>query len=169
MIPENLFKAGYVSKAHGLKGEITVNLEKVILPDEVLELFLEANGDYKNYSVEHFSARPDKAFIKLAGVNTLEGALELRGHVMYLKIPARKKRSSQELYDEEIQGFFIDDLHHGRIGQVTGVSNLPGNKLIEVAHEGREILIPVDGPFILKIDRRKKVITVDMPDGFLDI
>lgn len=170
MIPKNLFKAGYVSKAHGLKGEITVNLEKVDLPEQVDEVFLELNGQINSYPVEHFSARPDKAFIKLLGVNTLEDARALRGHLLFIKIPVRHKQSKDSsFYNEEVEGFFVDDIHLGRVGQVIRVTSMAGNRFLEVRHEGRELLIPVNGPFIKKMDRQKKLISVDLPDGFTDI
>lgn len=169
MIPKNLFKAGYVSKAHGLKGEITVNLEKVDLPELIEEAFLEFNGQISSYPIEHFSARPDKAFIKLHGVDTLEEARSLRGHLLFLRIPARAKQDKASFYNEEIEGFSVNDINSGLIGQVIRVTTMASNRFLEVAHESRELLIPVTGPFIQKIDRRKKVITVDLPEGFTDL
>ena len=169
MIPKNLFKAGYVSKAHGLKGEITVNLEKVDLPDTVEEAFLEFNGKITGYMVEHFSARPDKAFIKLRGVNSLDEARNLRGHLLFLRIPVRTRKSKDSFYNEEIEGFQVDDIQSGIIGQVIRITSMAGNRYLEVSHEGRQLLIPENGPFIQKIDRRKKLILVDLPDGFTDI
>lgn len=169
MKPKNLFKAGYIAKAHGLKGEVTANLEKVVLPERITEVFLETDGQFTEYKVEDFSARPDKAFIKLSGITTIEQAQALRGSTLYLTIPKRKSVAAPEFYDEEVTGFFIDDLREGRIGQVEKVLNLPGNRLLECSRERKIFLIPVNGPFIQKIDRRKKIISVDLPDGFLDL
>lgn len=169
MVSKNLFKAGYVAKAHGLKGEITVNLEKVMLPDIVKEVFLEFQGQYTSYVAEQFSARPDKAFIKLAGIDSLEQAQNLRGHVLYLKIPSRLSTDKSGFYEEEIRGFHVDDTELGRIGQAVRITNLGSNVLLEILHEGREILIPVNGPFIQKVDKRKKLIVVSLPEGFTEI
>jgi 16S rRNA processing protein RimM len=169
MKPKNLFKAGYIARTHGLKGEVTANLEKVALPDQVTTVFLESGGQFTEYETEHFSARPDKAFIKLSGIDTFEQAKAIRGSVLYLTIPKRKSPADGEFYDEEITGFYIDDLESGRVGKVGKVLNLPGNRLLECEHEGRTFLVPVNGPFIQKIDRRKKIITVDLPEGFLDL
>jgi 16S rRNA processing protein RimM len=169
MKPKNLFKAGYIAKAHGLKGEITANLEKVALPGQVTEVFLESGGQFTEYKAEHFSARPDKAFIKLSGINTIEQAQALRGTTLFLTIPKKKSAAAPEFYDEEVAGFFVDDLQNGRIGQVEKVLNLPGNRLLECSRAGKNFLIPINGPFLQKIDRRKKIVTVDLPDGFLDL
>jgi 16S rRNA processing protein RimM len=169
MNQKNLFKAGYIAKTHGLKGEVTANLEKVVLPDHVTKVFLESGGQITEYVAEQFSARPDKAFIKLSGIDTIEQASALRGSTLFLTIPKRKSLSVIEFYDEEITGYHIDDIQNGRVGKVGKVLNLPGNRLLECEHEGRTFLVPVNGPFIQKIDRRKKVITVNLPEGFLDL
>jgi 16S rRNA processing protein RimM len=36
-------------------------------------------------------------------------------------------------------------------------------------HEGKEVLIPVNSPFITSINKSKKKISVNLPEGFLDI
>ncbi|MFZ9981095.1 MAG: ribosome maturation factor RimM [Cyclobacteriaceae bacterium] len=169
MKPKNLFKAGYISRTHGLKGEVTANLEKVVLPGEVIKVFLESDGQFTEFEAEHFSARPDKAFIKLSGIDTIEQAQALRGSTLFLIIPERKSSAATEFYDEEISGFHIDDLELGRVGRVEKILNLPGNRLIECNRDGKTFLIPVNGPFIQKIDRRKKTISVNLPDGFMEL
>lgn len=168
MTPKNIFKAGYVAKAHGLKGEITVNLFRVELPQKIDQAFLESDGTFKEFKVDQISARPDKAFIKLAGVDTLEAAQALRGHQLFFKIPGRSSLKG-EFYAEEIIGFTVEDQQEGEIGQVTGISGIPGNRLIEVAGTTGEILLPINSPFIIKIDKRKKWVVVDLPDGYLTL
>jgi 16S rRNA processing protein RimM len=43
------------------------------------------------------------------------------------------------------------------------------NRLLVVKHADKEILIPMNGPFITSVNKTKKRITVNLPDGFLDI
>jgi 16S rRNA processing protein RimM len=33
----------------------------------------------------------------------------------------------------------------------------------------KEVMIPVNGPFVKSINRTKKTVTVSLPEGFLDI
>jgi len=110
MKQKNLFKAGYIARTHGLRGEVTANLEKVALPDHVTSVFLESGGQLTEYMAEQFSARPDKAFIKLSGIDTIEQARALRGSALFLAIPKRKSSPDIDFYDEEVTGFHIDDL-----------------------------------------------------------
>jgi 16S rRNA processing protein RimM len=43
------------------------------------------------------------------------------------------------------------------------------NRLLALDHNGKEVLIPVNSPFITRINKSKKMITVNLPEGFLDI
>ena len=43
------------------------------------------------------------------------------------------------------------------------------NKLLAVNHHEREVLIPLNSPFVEGVNKSKKKITVTLPDGFLDI
>ena len=168
MTPKNIFKAGYVAKAHGLKGEVTINLLRVELPQKIEQAFLELDGQFKEFKVEQFSARPDKAFLKLAGINSIEEAMALRGHQVFFSIPKRSA-SKGEFYAEEIIGFTVEDRKEGEIGQVSGLSGIPGNRLIEVVGATGEILLPLNSPFIIQIDKKKKWLLVELPDGYLSI
>jgi 16S rRNA processing protein RimM len=38
-----------------------------------------------------------------------------------------------------------------------------------INYNEKEVLIPVNGPFILSINKTKKIITVLLPEGFLEI
>lgn len=169
MTPKNIFKAGYVAKAHGLKGEVTINLLPIELPDQIKQAFLELNGEFKEFKVVAFSARPDKAFIKLAGVDSIEAAAALRGHQVYFKIPGPSSSASKEFYAEEIIGFTVEDKQVGKIGVVTGASGIPGNRLIEIEGSTGEILLPLNSPFFIQVDKQKKWLQVDLPDGYLSI
>jgi 16S rRNA processing protein RimM len=43
------------------------------------------------------------------------------------------------------------------------------NKLLSIDHNGKEVLIPVNSPFITGINKSKKKISVTLPEGFLEI
>jgi 16S rRNA processing protein RimM len=49
------------------------------------------------------------------------------------------------------------------------VTSAGPNKLLSVDHHGKEVLIPVNSPFITGINKSKKKISVTLPDGFLDL
>ena len=70
---------------------------------------------------------------------------------------------------DKILGFLIIDIHSGEIGKITGIDEIPGNSLFRVEHGNREILIPMQEDLIHEINEKKKIILVDLPEGFLEI
>ena len=61
------------------------------------------------------------------------------------------------------------DVVAGLLGNVVGITAAGSNRLLVVAHGGKEVLIPINSPFIKSINKGKKLVSVELPDGFLDI
>jgi 16S rRNA processing protein RimM len=66
-------------------------------------------------------------------------------------------------------GFEVFDETYGSIGKVAAVTAAGLNKLLSIDHGGKEILIPLNSPFIKSVNKTKKKIAVDLPEGFLEI
>ena len=63
----------------------------------------------------------------------------------------------------------MNDIHHGRLGEIVAVDDSTMNVLFAIEREdGEEILLPAHEEFIVKIEKKKRVVTVDVPEGLLD-
>ncbi len=164
------FKIGYVAKTHGLKGEVTIVLGQEC-PDltSVKSAWLDRAGQLIPYFINAVSLKGDKAFVKLEDVNTAEAALALKGCSLYLPMKERPKLARGEFYNDEVIGFEVVDDTKGHLGQVSEVFEQGPNRHLILFQNTKEIMIPVNGPFIKGINKTKKRISVDLPDGFLDI
>ena len=169
MKKEKVYKIGHISRTHGLKGEVTITLLPGELPENMEACWLGEGDDLARHIIEHFSARPDLAFMKLVGTNTLEAAKALRGKSVFLEKKGRPTAAPGTFHDDEIIGFSVSDRSLGLIGSVADVSRQAGRGFLLVKKERREIIIPMDGPFIAAIRKKEKTIEVDLPDGFLDL
>ena len=159
-------------KPHGLKGEVTLSLEEDSPADfaSLTSVFLlERENSFIPFFIEAISVRGDKAFVKFEDVNDPETANKISKRAVYLPKSARPKSAKGEFYDDEILGFEVTDETHGILGNVTEVVQTGANKLIAVDHNGKEVLIPVNSPLITSINKSRKKISVNLPDGFLDI
>lgn len=163
------YKIGYVAKTHGLKGEVTLVITEAIDLEKIQSVFIEIGNNLVPYFIEYFSDRQDKVFIKFEEVNTPEQASHLKGASIFLNKSERPKLARGEFYDDEIKGFTVEDKSAGVLGMVTEVIQAGASRLIQVDRDGKEILIPVNGPFITSINKSKKKIAVDLPEGFLEI
>lgn len=165
------FKIGLILKPHGLKGEVTISLDDHTIDFGSLEtIFLE---EKENRLVPFFivsaSVKGEKAYVKFEDVDSIEAAHKISKKGLYLSKSARPKSGRGEFYDDEIQGFEVADEKHGILGNVTEVIQTGANRLLAVDHNGKEVLIPINSPLITSINKSKRKISVDLPEGFLDL
>jgi len=170
MVSDAYFKIGFVQKTHGLKGEVTVILDtSAPAIDGIKTLFLGNDDRIVPYFISSVSPRGGKSFIKFEDVDSIEEAARLVRSTVYLEKSVRPKKGRGEFYDDEVVSFQVIDAVAGPLGNVTGVTSAGSNRLLVVAHGEKEVLIPINSPFITSINKGKKQVSVHLPDGFLDI
>jgi len=158
-------------KPHGLKGDLTISLNPDS-PDDwdsIKMLFVENDTALVPYFIEKVSARTDKAIIKLEDVSTPEQASLLKNKSVFLPLASRPKLETGDFYDDEVIGFEVSDDHIGLLGLVEEIERAGSNRFLILRYQQKEIMIPVQYPLLKSINKSKKKISVNLPDGFLDI
>lgn len=171
MTIEDCYKIGFIMKPHGLKGQVTIALDPEAPEDisTVETIFVEVNERLLPYFVESISIKGSKAFLKLEEVDSQEGAQQISKSAIFLPKASRPRSGRGAFYDDEVIGFEVNDTEMGTLGKITEVVQAGPNKLLSVSYQEREVLIPLNSPFIEGINKTRKKITVSLPDGFLDI
>lgn len=171
MTTDTCYKIGFIMKPHGLKGQVTLSLD-LEAPDnfdQIKTLFIEVKEKLLPFFIETISAKGNKAYLKLEGIETPEDAQLLARSSVYLPKSSRPKSERGEFYDDEIVGFEVIDNNIGALGKITAIVQAGPNRLLAVAYNQKEILIPLNGPFVDSVNKRKKRMTVTLPEGFLEI
>jgi 16S rRNA processing protein RimM len=165
------YKIGYILKPHGLKGEVTIAIDPEAPEEfEALEsVFVFKSNQLIPHFIGSVSRKGDKAFIKFEDVDSHESALSISKCPLYLPKSSRPKSARGEFYDDEIFGFEVIDSEAGVLGKIVGVTIAGPNKLLTIDCNGKEVLIPLNSPFVKGINKNKKRISVELPDGFLEI
>ncbi len=163
------FKIGYISKTHGLKGGVTAVFSESGEFESLESVFVEIKHSLVPYFIESFSDRGEKGFIKFEDINTFEQAEALKGCSIYLPKTVRPKLKRGDFYNDEVLGFEVEDVHNGFLGEVREIIESGANRLLSIDRSGKEVLIPVNGPFIKSVNKSKKKILTDLPDGFLEL
>jgi len=166
-----LYKAGFIMRPHGLKGEVTISLDADAPADwaSLESVFVETKNKIVPYFIQSISVRGDKAFVKFEDVSTPEHAAALKGSSLYLPKTSRPKLVRGDFYHDEIIDFEVIDEESGLLGTVQTIEQAGPNRFIVLSHKTKEVMIPVNGPFIKSINRTKKTVSVSLPGGFLDI
>lgn len=168
---ETCYKIGFIMKPHGLKGQVTIALDPEA-PDDfgsIESVFIEVRERLLPFFIEAISVKGNRAFLKLEDVNTPEEAQSLSKSALYLPKTTRPKSGRGTFYDDEVIGFEVTDTGIGSLGKITEVVQAGPNKLLSVDYQGKEVLVPLNSPFIESVNKGKKRITVTLPDGFLEI
>lgn len=165
------FLLGKIIRTHGYKGGLKAIFD-VDQPQEYRELdmlFVDLKDKLIPWVIENIHFENNKVNLKLADLNDMEGAEKLVGHYIYLPEELLPKLKGNKFYYHEVIGFAVIDEKHGDIGKIDRVIDLPNNPLFAVIFKDKEILLPITDEIIKKVDRKKKIIQVEAPEGLVEL
>lgn len=167
---EEVFKIGIINKPHGVKGEVSFTFTDDIF-DRVEDcdyLVLLLDGILVPFFIEEYRFRSDNvALVKFEGIDSTEKARPLTNVEVYYPVKFMDDQEEISSWNYFI-GFRVEDIHHGCLGTVVDVDDATMNVLFVIENGDEEVLLPAHEEFILDIDRKKKILKVDIPDGLLD-
>jgi 16S rRNA processing protein RimM len=162
---------GHIKKIHGHDGSVIVRLEKIFTEDipEMESVFLEIDGKPVPFFIaESEYAGGDNLKIRFKGYNTYEKICEFTGCKVFLNTGG-EEREEKNSYTN-LTGFKVELDDNSLAGTVTEIIKNPGQWLICLSTEkGRELMIPFHEDLIIKIDRKMKIIQMDLPEGLTEI
>jgi 16S rRNA processing protein RimM len=165
---ETVYKIGRLGKAHGVKGEISFQLD-----DDVFDrvdadyLVLDIDGILVPFFIEEYRFKTDSnALMKFEGIDTQERARELTGCDVYF--PRELSEDDEENISwAEIIGYSLLDVQTGQeVGKIASVDDSTINILFELEN-GK--LIPASEELITNIDTKKHQIKMNLPKGILEL
>ena len=159
-------------KTHGLKGEVTAEL-LTDFPERFEDLnevvLISPGGEQKGASIEEFWFQKDRVVLKLSGCDDLDAAKQLIGCEFAVPESDRVQLEEDEFYDWELEGCTVK-VGDESIGQVSSVLKTGGTDVLVISDQaGKERLVPLAAPIVVKIDSDAKTIVVDPPEGLLDL
>jgi 16S rRNA processing protein RimM len=171
MTKEDCFRIGTVLKTKGLKGELHMYVDFDGLEDIDLDsVFIEVSGKLVPYFVESIKYLPkNAAYLFLEDVDTIEKASLLARKDIYLPNKQKPKKKKQEFTLFDLKGFTAVDENEGILGIITDIHEYPKQLIAAVTYKNCEVLFPLNEEIIKGIDVVKEVVTVDLPEGLLEI
>lgn len=168
---EEVYKIGVFNKPHGIHGELSFTFTDDIFDRVEAEyLICLLDGILVPFFLEEYRFRSDStALVKLEGIDTAERARMFTNIEVYFPAKHAEDMEPDELSWDFFVGFRMEEIHHGKLGEVTEVDTSTINTLFVVNYNGEELLIPAQEDFIVDINQKHKVITVDLPEGLLSL
>jgi len=171
MNKDNFYYLGKIIKPFGNKGEVIVFLD-VDEPSHYTKLesvYLDLDPERVPFIIQSFALTGGRrALIRFEDVNSFSDAAAYKGREMYLPLSSLPPLKGKKFYYHEVAGFSVFDKHHGPIGTLLKVMDLPKQALLQIEHGGKEILIPLVDEVIVKVDRTKKELHICAPAGLIE-
>lgn len=167
---DDCFELGYIVKTHGLKGEVTIQLD-VDDPSvyyEMESVFLEQSGNLIPFFFESILPQGNRMIALFEEIDSLDKASELTGCKLFLPSEVLPPLSSDEYYLHELVGMKVID-GDKELGVVETIYQPSAQYLAAVVYEGHELLIPIEDDIVKKVDKDTSQIFIELPDGFLEI
>ena len=173
MTIDDCYQLGYVVKVHGTKGAVVIFLDT----DDPLEyyqmesLFIQKNGEMVPFFIDGFDKtnQTNKLITYFEGVESIEEAGKLKGSKLFLPLSELPELNKSQFYYHEVNGFKLIDKNLGEIGVLKVIYEMPTNDMLAFDNEGVEIMIPMQEPIFIGVDKEKQEINVNLPDGYLEV
>ena len=164
---EEVYRIGRLGKAHGVKGEVSLQFDDDIFDRVDCDyLVLEVDGILVPFFIEEYRFRSDTvALVKFEDVDTQQRASELTGCDVYFPRTLADEEESPSL--TFLVGFDLVEAKTGRkVGTVAAIDDTTANLLFEL-EDGT--LIPANDDLITDIDTENRIITMNIPQGLLEL
>jgi 16S rRNA processing protein RimM len=165
--PEEVYRIGRLGKAHGVKGEVSLQFDDDIFDRADCDyLVLDVDGILVPFFIEEYRFRSDTvALVKFEDVDTQQRAAELTGCDVYFPRALADEDDAPAL--ALLVGFDLVEANEGRtVGRIAAIDDTTANTLFEL-EDGR--LIPASDDLVDDIDLKQRTITMRLPEGLLDL
>ncbi|MFH8469732.1 ribosome maturation factor RimM [Streptomyces sp. NPDC017991] len=161
-----------VGRAHGIKGEVTVEVrtdepELRLAPGAVLATDPASAGPL---TIETGRVHSGRLLLRFAGVRDRNGAEALRNTLLIADVdPDEVPEDPDEYYDHQLMDLDVVLKDGTEVGRLTEISHLPSQDLFVVERpDGTEVLIPFVEEIVVEIDLEKQRAVIDPPPGLID-
>jgi 16S rRNA processing protein RimM len=129
-----------------------------------------ADGSDEAVRIESAWVHKDSWVLKFVGVDSIDAAKRLRGADLWLPRAERGSLPEGQYFQSDLVGCQVLDRKDGRVlGVVEGFEEFGGPLLLQVKGEAGEALIPFVPAICVAVDVSGRSISVDLPEGLLDL
>jgi 16S rRNA processing protein RimM len=196
-MPDRLLQIGYVSRAHGLRGELKIQLFDAgsealahikslwLGPPAASEGGSKPGSSGSRPPLERVQAgqgmqrRKIQALrvlgdglhlVSLEGVSDRTAAEKLQSSAVYADRNELPSLDEDEYYISDIIGNQVLLANGEPVGTVRSILDTGGNSLMVVARAGAsEALIPMVPEIVISVDQEARIVVIDPPEGLLAI
>lgn len=168
---------GRIRRAHGIKGELVVEL-LTDTPDAIFapgcrvfagttdgELWRDPEtGESRDLTVAGSRDFKEGILLSLEEIADRTEAEQWVGRFLLAPFSELEPPAEGEVYLHELDGMRVVDASGAAVGEVSAWYKLPQGILLDLRTPRGELSVPFGEPFVLGVDRAARTITVAIPD-----
>lgn len=169
---EEVFKIGQFGKPHGIKGEISLNITADLFDEDndIPYIVCDMDGILVPFFIEDWRTKSENVvLLKLEDVDDEAEARQFVNKEVYCNIEEVETEVLDEMEWDNFIGYTVIDEKLGRLGEIEAVDESTVNVLLQIAYQDRELLIPAADELITDVDHEEKTLTVNIPEGLLEL
>jgi 16S rRNA processing protein RimM len=167
-----MFAVGYVHRPHGLNGEVSVErIADAGNPFETGGELVWIRGDLRR-DLKISGSRPHgkRWLVSFDGIGSVEAARELAGGALCVAALDLAETPPDFWWSHELEGWSCEDARGEKLGAVKRLEETPaGPQLTLETPPGKEVLVPFVRPIVVEIDRERRRIVLDPPEGLMEL
>lgn len=172
--PDSLVAVGVIRRSHGVRGESSVELltdsadrfeelDRVYLVDPGRERIIES-------SVRGVRAHQDRALVRLDGIDSPEDVARFRDWTIEVPEDEARQLEEDEYFLHDLVGLDVVDMDGRALGRVVEALEGVAQLLLRIETPvGDRFEVPFVDALCPEVDLEAKRLTVDLPDGLLEL
>ncbi|MGZ5434432.1 MAG: ribosome maturation factor RimM [Pyrinomonadaceae bacterium] len=170
---EDVVVVARIVKTRGLRGEVVADL-LTDFPDRFENLKsligLSPDESRRSLQIEEQWFHGNRLVLKFTGFDTIDAAKELVNYNLAVPAKDRIELPEDSFYEWELFGCRVETVGGEPVGEIAGVMRTGGVEILKVVdHTGRDRLIPMASDIVVEIDKKKKLVRIDPPEGLLEL
>jgi len=163
---------GRIARPHGIRGHVFVNPETDFAEERFAAgavLLMQSAAGTEPLTIVASRMQNGRPVVAFEGRTRIEEIEPLVGTELWIREDALPALEQGAYYHHQLVGCVVDTKSGVRVGEVTRVDGGIGGTLLTVAGERGEVLVPFAVDICTGVDIGGKRITIDAPDGLLEL
>jgi 16S rRNA processing protein RimM len=166
-----MYIIGKILKPQGRHGEVKAEII-TSFPEHFCKLgavFIKKTKDWLSYSVDDVRLTDKFVFIKLAGIDSIDQAEQLRGEYLYVPEDDLENLSDSEYYIHDLIGMQVYDQKDILLGEIMDVEMFPANDVYTVKLlDGSLHTIPAVSDVVKGVNIEQNKMIIRVLDGLFE-
>jgi 16S rRNA processing protein RimM len=167
------FLIGKIGKPKSFKGEVffIVDDDEVFFAlGEITTMQLLIRDKLITYPIEMMSVKSNnKVTLKFKGFDSIDMANMIKNCEVYIDKEDLPVSDDDNVFTHELIGCMVIDEKIGEVGLIDYIDKSSAQELVYINKDNEELIFPLIDEFIVSIDLENKMLTVNLPEGLLEI